>query len=145
MISIGFIGLGTMGRYQAKSFAQLGDCRVVAGADPADGSRAEFAKIAPDAKVYEKPQELLADKSIDAVVISVPTGFHEQVTTEALKSGRNVLVEKPMARTVEQCRRMNEAATRAGKLLMVAHCRRFDEDWGAFADTYRAGKLGERI
>jgi predicted dehydrogenase len=145
MIGIGIIGLGQMGRYQAKSFAQVEGCRVVAGADPAAPCRSEFSKIVPDARVYANHRELLADKSVDAVVIVVPTAYHADLVIEALNGGRPVLVEKPMARTVEQCRRMNDAAQRANKVLMVAHCRRFDEDWGAFARAYREGRMGERI
>ena len=145
MIGIGFIGLGGMGRYQVKSFQQVTGCTIIAGSDPSDAARAEFAKIAPTAAVYPNQAQVLANKKVDAVVIAVPTAFHKDLAVEALRSGRPVLCEKPMARTVTQCREMLDAADKTGKLLMVAHCRRFDADWGAFADVYRSGQLGEKV
>lgn len=145
MTGIGIIGLGVMGRGQAKSFLDAGGCRVVAGADPSGESRAEFAKIAPDAAVYASHEELLADARVDAVVIAVPTLYHEAVTLDALRAARHILLEKPMARTVAACRRIIDAADRAQRLVMVAHCRRFDADWGVFADAIRSGKVGRPV
>lgn len=146
MIGIGFIGVGGMGRSQASAFLELdGACRIVAAADPSKTSLASFTEMCPDAKTYTDHHELLVDSAVDAVVVSVPTAMHEATVLDALAAGRPVLVEKPMARTVEQAKRMIDGAEKAGKLLMVAHCRRFDTDWGTFADTYRADKLGEQV
>jgi predicted dehydrogenase len=144
-MNVGFIGLGGMGRYQAKSFAQSPSCTVAAGSDVSADSQAEFAKAFPQAKVHSDHRALLADKSIDALVIAVPTGLHRDIVIDALKSGRPVLAEKPMARTVAECREMIGVAEQSKQLLMVAHCRRFDTDWGTFADVYRAGTLGSPV
>jgi predicted dehydrogenase len=145
MIKIGFIGLGGMGRYQANSFKSLSECKVIAGSDPSGTARADFARIAPGAAVYIDYKDLLNDKNVDAVVVAVPTGHHKQIVIDALAAGRPVLVEKPMARTVAECKQMIDAADKASKLLMVAHCRRYDVDWGVFAKSYRAGQLGEQV
>jgi len=56
-----------------------------------------------------------------------------------------VLTEKPMARTVADCRRMNDVAEKTGQILMVAHCRRFDKDWGRFASIVGKGQLGRPL
>lgn len=145
MIGIGYIGAGGMGRSQARAFSQLEDCRLVAVADPSVASLEKFREAHPQVKAYEDHRALLEDASVDAVVVAVPTGMHEALVLEVLASGRPVLVEKPMARTVEQCKRMIEASERANKLLMVAHCRRFDNDWGTLAKAYRDGLLGEPV
>jgi UDP-N-acetylglucosamine 3-dehydrogenase len=145
MFRLGFIGLGGMGRYQVKSFLKAEGCRIAGGCDPSAAAREEFARICPDAAVFSDHREVLNQRGIDAIIVAVPTGFHSQIVIDALGAGKHVLVEKPMARTVEECRRMLDAAQRARKVLMVAHCRRFDEDWGAFARTYRAGDLGEAV
>lgn len=144
-MNIGFIGLGGMGRYQATAFSRTGDRTVAAGSDVSAESQAKFKADFPDAKVFADHRELLADKAIDAVVIATPTGMHREIVIDALRSGRNVLVEKPMARTVAQCREMIDVAQETKQLLMVAHCRRFDVDWGTFADVYRAGTLGSPV
>jgi predicted dehydrogenase len=145
MIGIGFIGVGGMGRQQVRSFLQVPGCRIAAGSDVSERARAEFAKIAPDARAYQSHVELLADRNVDTVVVAVPTGFHKSITLDALAAGRDVLLEKPMARTVVECRELIDAAEKHKRLLMVAHCRRFDSDWGVFADAYRSGKLGPSV
>jgi len=145
MINIGFIGTGRMGQLQAKAFSQLRDCRVAAGANRSEPALAEFAKAHPGATLYADYRQLLADPKIDAVVVSTPTFVHRDHAIDVLRSGRPVLVEKPMARTGADARRMIEVARKTGNLLMIAHCRRFDPDWATFAALVRKGTLGRPI
>ena len=145
MLNIGFIGLGDMGLYQANSFAQVTGCQLVAGADPSPEMRARFAQSYPNAQLYTTPEELLAQPSIDGVVIAVPTGYHQPVAAKALAAHIPVLLEKPMARTVAQCQQLIEQATQTNTLLMVAHCRRFDPYWTAWGNKVTAGELGTPI
>lgn len=143
MTGIGFIGTGGMGRHQADAFSKLKGVRVTAGADLSPASREAFLKLFPDATAYEDHRELLADKSVEGVVVSVPTGLHLQVASDALKAGVPVLCEKPLGRTVEQCRKMIEISKKTGTFLMTAHCRRFDADWGQMRKIVSSGKLGQ--
>ena len=89
----------------------------------------------------------MADASIDAVVITVcpPTAFHREIAIDAIRAARPILLEKPMGRTVADCRAILDAAQKSDRVLMVAHCRRFDTDWGTLAATYRAGTLGDKV
>ena len=114
MIGVGCIGLGGMGTHQARTFAEAAGCKLVAGADLSAESRSSFATEFPDAEVYETPAALLERPDVEAVIVAVPTGHHEAVATQALVAGKPVLLEKPMARTVEQCRRLIEAAEKPG-------------------------------
>lgn len=146
MIHIGFIGLGGMGRLQATSFGKLANrCEVIAGSDPSEKSLAEFSKLFPHAKTYRNHHDLLADTNIDAVVIAPPTAFHKEITIDAIRAGRHILLEKPMARTVADCRAIVDAAEKSNRVLMIAHCRRFDTDWGTLAQAYRSGALGDKV
>jgi len=145
MIRIGFIGTGGMGRAQAVAFSKLGDCKIVAAADPSEKSRELFAAAHPHADLYSNYEDLLRDSRVDAVVVATPTSHHPEPTIAALRAGRPVLLEKPLARTVEQCRRLIEVADETKKLLMIAHCRRFDPDWGVFAESFRSGQLGPQV
>jgi len=145
MINVGFVGLGNMGMGQVGSFAQVRGCKIVAGADPSKAARARFAEKYPGRSTYASHKELLADASVDAVVIVAPTKLHKQIAIDCMKAGRHVLSEKPMARTVRDCRAMINASEKTGKLLMVAHCRRYDADWGCFGDIVRKGMLGGPI
>lgn len=142
MIRVGFIGLGGMGLHQAKSFAKAAGCQVAAGADPAPPMRDRFGEAFPAAQVYDSPEALIAQAKVDAVVIAVPTGYHQAVAAAALAARIPVLLEKPMARTVAQCHQLNEDAAKANTLLMVAHCRRFDPYWKSWGEMVLAGKLG---
>lgn len=145
MIRVGFIGLGGMGMQQVKSFAQVAGCRVAAGADPSPDMQARFAQSYPDAQVYSSPEALLADKQIDAVVLAVPTGFHQPIASQVLAARIPLLLEKPMARTVAQCERLIEDAAKSNTLLMVAHCRRFDPYWKSWGEYVTSGKLGSPL
>ncbi len=140
MIRLGIIGLGGMGLSHAKAFAARKGCQIAAGADTNSEARARFAELFPDAQMHDEYTALLTD--VDAVVIALPTGLHYRVASDALRTGVPVLLEKPMARTVSECRRLNELADKQGVLLMVAHCRRFDPYWGAWARQVGQGKIG---
>ncbi|MCE9592203.1 MAG: Gfo/Idh/MocA family oxidoreductase [Planctomycetes bacterium] len=141
-IKVGFIGVGGMGMGQAHAFAKVSSATVAAASDLSEKSLANFAKAFPKAKTYKTHADLLADKTIDAVVVCTPTLLHKDVCIDAMKSGRAVLTEKPMARTVADCQRMIEASEKTGKLLMVAHCRRFDTDWGCWGKIVKSGAVG---
>src|SRR5262245_55957533 len=108
MIKIGFIGLGGMGRAQADAFATTLACEIAAGSDPSPDACKAFASQYPAANVFAHHLDLLKDTSIDAIIIATPTAYHADIAIAAMRAGRHVLVEKPMARSVEQCRRMME-------------------------------------
>jgi len=145
MIRLGFIGVGGMGLYQAKAFAQVSGCAVSAGVDIAEASRAKFAAEFPKAAVVKDYRGLLRCPGIDAVVISLPTGLHRKAAEAALKAGKPVLLEKPMARTVAECHSLIETSRKTRTLLMIAHCRRYDPHWGSWFKVVKAGKLGAPI
>lgn len=145
MLRIGFIGLGGMGRHQAQAFRDAKGCRVTAGSDPSADARAAFAQLFPDANLHEDHTRLLADPAVDAVVVSTPTGTHGDVAGDALRARKPVLLEKPMARTVAECRRLIALSKRVDIPLMVAHCRRFDPYWGSWKKALLAGKIGRPV
>jgi len=134
-----------MGAYQASTFDRVKGCSVEAGADPSAESRAQFQSTFTRARMFESYHDLLRDADVDAVVIAVPTGLHAKVARDALKAGKPTLLEKPMARTVAQCKTILEASKRHNTLLMIGQCRRYDPDWGAMARAVRQGRLGRPI
>ena len=145
MINLGFIGVGGMGTYQAKSFSRVRGCRVAAAADLSEESLHSFSRVFKGIRTFGNYHDLLKDSEVDAVVIAVPTGYHSRVAIDAMKAGKPTLVEKPMARTVAQCHKMMEASKRHKTFLMVAHCRRYDPDWGAMARVVKKGGLGRPV
>jgi predicted dehydrogenase len=140
---MGFIGLGGMGRGHTHIFRDKIKSTVVhAGVDPSPESRKRFMEEHPGAKTYENYKDMLADNEVDAVLVASPTFYHRDAVIDIMKSGRHVLSEKPLGRTVKDCHAMIKVAEKTGKVLMVAHCRRFDTDWGTIRKVITEDKLG---
>jgi len=116
-----------------------GDFREVRGNS---GSPAGQVDLSGAAK-YRQIAALLADPSIDAVDICLPTGVHERVAVETLRAGKHVLVEKPMALDGESADRMVTEAELQGRVLMAAQCIRFWPEYAALRETLRSGRLGK--
>lgn len=107
--------------------------------------RAQFLKdnYFPDAKVYTDYKELLKDESIDSVDICTPNYLHSIIAVAAFEAGKHVFCEKPDAINVEEVLKMQAAAEKAGKILMVMRNNRY-VDASVFAKKYiDAGKMGE--
>ena len=122
MLKIGLIGLGGIAEAHLKALALLeaeGLARCVAGAEPVAERREERRQAFGIPKVYASHRDLLADPDVEAVGILLPHHLHASVTIEALEAGKHVLVEKPMAVTMDECDRMIEAEARSGRLLQI--------------------------
>ena len=142
MINVAFIGLGNMARMQAASFEPIRSCRLYAGADPSEQARDITAEKFPGMKLFADHRAMLADPAVEAVVVATPTLFHKNTAVDAMRAGKPVMTEKPMARTVADCRKMIEVSKQTKQLLMVAHCRRFDAIWGSWGKAVRDGRIG---
>ncbi|HZU34296.1 MAG TPA: Gfo/Idh/MocA family oxidoreductase, partial [Gemmataceae bacterium] len=99
----------------------------------------EAAKI----KWYEKYQDLLQDKDIEAVVIALPLCIHAQVAIDAMAAGKHVLCEKLMARTVKQCKDMIAASRKHDRILTVGHQRHYSLLYAQASDILKSGMLGD--
>jgi len=145
MIKVGMIGLGGIGNHHMRAWAKVRGARIVAGADIAAKARSSFKKIYPEIEIFNDHETLLKKADVDAVMICTPTLSHKQIALNSMRSGRPVLTEKPMARSVADCKAMLSCAEKTGLLLMVAHCRRFDKDWGKMAEIVSKGTLGRPV
>ena len=154
-LNIGIIGLGFMGSMHLSAYSRISGARLVAVADPkphrlsgdlsdiqgnigGPGNRHDFSQV----HAYTTPEALIADPTVEAVDICLPTHLHLSVTLAALQAGKHVLVEKPMALTGEQCDQMIAAAQQSGRILMVAQVLRFWPDYAATRDLLSSGSLG---
>lgn len=134
------IGAGMIGALRADALRRA-DKASLAGVHDLDEARAKA--VAPEARFFAKVEDLLSDPEIEAVVISTPPQFHEPLAVEALRQGKHVLVEKPMAATVDACQRMLEAAKAADRLLMVGFNQRYFDALKVVRDTVRSGAIGK--
>jgi len=110
-IGVGIVGLGGMGNLHARSVRELG-ADVVAGADLVPEQRDRFAQEF-GAQTYETHDELVVDDAVDAVIVTTPNRFHEPIAVAALEAGLDILVEKPLAHTLESAERIAEAAAKS--------------------------------
>lgn len=107
----------------ARNFAQLGYLAGICEADPV--RLQSFAEKYPSARPFGGFQDVLADPGIDAVALATPAEQHYSMAMQALSTGKDVFVEKPLALEWEDGTRMVEAAKQAGRLLMVGHLLRY--------------------
>ncbi len=115
-----------------------------AGAFDADVARAEeVARRFQLSRVYASWADILADKTVDAVDLCLPHNLHHSFAIEALRAGKHVLVEKPIAPTVAQGREMVGEAEKAGRLLMPVHNRLFVPTLMRLKEIVSSGSLGD--
>src|SRR5262245_17758390 len=145
MIRVGVIGgsgIASSHGQAIRSHAAL--ARAVAVAEIDSARRTQFTERW-GGRGYEGAADLLADPNVDAVVICLPHWLHARTAIDAARAGKHVLVEKPMAVTVDECDQMIAAAREAGVKLMVAHTRRFYPGVLAVKESIEAGIIGEPI
>jgi predicted dehydrogenase len=90
-------------------------------------------------------KEVLSDPAVDAVIVSLPHHLHEPVCVAAVQSGKHMMVDKPIARTLAEADRIIEAAERNNVTLMVAHNQRFEPPFLRIQETLTAGGLGRAL
>jgi predicted dehydrogenase len=134
-LRVGVVGVGVMGSNHARVLAEIAGVELVGIADPNLAHR-EFVSRAVGCEGYADVDELLA-AGVDAVTIAAPTHLHQQIALTCIRAGAHVLVEKPIASSVEEARDIIEAAKRAGVVLMVGHVERFNPAVEAIKDAIR--------
>ena len=124
-LKLGVIGLGRAFTLMLPTFAADPRIALVAASDPRPEARARFAQEF-GAKAYDDAEALCADPEVSAVYVASPHQFHVAHVKCAAKHRKHVMVEKPMALSVEDCREMIDAAKEANVKLLVGHSHSFD-------------------
>jgi predicted dehydrogenase len=156
MINVGLVGIGFMGWTHWLAYQQVpgirvtaigsqspkkrsGDWRGVQGNFGPPGEKVDLAGI----KAYGKLDELLDDPQIDLVDITLPPALHTDVAVRALKAGKHVFCEKPLALTTADCQRIIRAAERADRMLMVGQVLPFFPEYVWALKSIKSGKYGK--
>ena len=134
-LRLGVVGVGVMGYNHARVLSELPGVDLVGVADP-DDKQADFVRRTLGCATVPDVSELLA-LGIDAVSIAAPTHLHRSIGLAAISRGVHVLVEKPIASSVEEGRELIAAARRAGVTLMVGHVERFNPAVQAIKEAIR--------
>jgi scyllo-inositol 2-dehydrogenase (NAD+) len=138
-IGVGVIGVGLMGSRHAENVARVGGARLLAVHD-ANASVSERVARQRGAASCATVDDLLAVDGVDAVVIASPARAHEAHAVAALTAGKDVLLEKPIAPTLEAADRILAAASRAR--LQIGFMRRYDPAYAEAANAVHSGKVG---
>jgi predicted dehydrogenase len=144
-LKYGVIGVGTHGENHAKCVATANNATLMAVAD-LNRDRAEaMASKYGNPQVFEDYHDLLALDEIEAVSIALPDHLHCEAVNAALSAGKHVLVEKPMATTVEEAESMVKAWKASGRKLMVNWSNRWMHSFSQTKEALDSGNLGRPI
>ena len=140
-IGMGLIGAGGWGGMHARTYAST-DGVVLRGVADIDEEKARVLADRYGAVAYGDYRDLLKDEAIDAVAIVTPDYAHEDSALAAARTGKHILVEKPLAMTVAACESIVEAAARAGVKLMVDFHARWSPPLYKAYEAIRNGEIG---
>jgi phthalate 4,5-cis-dihydrodiol dehydrogenase len=140
-LKLGVIGLGRAFTLMLPTFVADPRIRLVAAHDPRADARLRFAQEF-EADVFEDAEALCADPGVGAVYVASPHQFHLNHVKTAAKHGKHVLVEKPMALTLDDCREMIAAASAANVKLLVGHSHSYDRPYLTARAMIATGKYG---
>lgn len=142
-IKVGIIGSGLIARLAHAPGYQKAGVTIVATADLVEERAKKLAADFDIAHTFTDYRDLLARPDIDAVSVCVPNYMHKEITIAALKAGKHVLCEKPMAMTVDEAKEMLVASEQSGKILMLGFNNRFRSDVQRLKKVIETGELGD--
>lgn len=145
MVRIGVVGLGRLGRRHAENLAfRISGAKLVAAASPIETERAWAKEALPGVQPYSGLEDLLQHPGLDAVWLVTPTSLHADQTVAAIKAGKHVFCEKPLALDPADCdRAIAAAAERPHQIVMVGFMRRFDPAIAEAKRRIAGGELGQ--
>jgi predicted dehydrogenase len=140
------VGAGRAGMVHARNFAAgVPGAQLHTVADPDERSRAAAARELGDIPALADPHAAVTSDDVDAVVIATPTFTHADLAVAALRAGKHVLCEKPLAATLDEAARIAVAATASEGTFLMAFMRRFDAGFARVAERIAAGDIGEPL
>lgn len=142
-IGVGVVGYGYWGPNLVRNFASNGSARLMGVSDLDAGKLASIQRLYPSVTTTERYHDLLDDPRIDAIAIATPVHSHYELALAALKAGKHVLVEKPLAPSSDLVLRLIDEADRRGLTLMVDHTFLYTPAVQKIRELMARGELGE--
>jgi predicted dehydrogenase len=143
VLGVGVVGYGYWGPNLVRNFMSDQATRVVAVCDRSPDRLAEVKRLYPTVEATTDPLDLFRNPEIDAVAIATPVATHFELARGALKAGKHVLVEKPIASTSDQASTLIEEAARRKLVLLVDHTFVFTGAVRKIRDVIREDSFGE--
>ncbi|MGH3148741.1 MAG: Gfo/Idh/MocA family protein [Rubrobacter sp.] len=140
-MKLGLVGAGFMGGVHLNAYAGIPEVEVVGVADARPENAAAAAALV-GARPYASYEELVASEEVEVVDVCLPTSFHRDVAVEAAGDGKHVILEKPIARTLNDAAEILEAFSGEGPRLFVGHVVRFFPEYVAIKKMVDRGEFG---
>lgn len=144
-VRIGLLGYGAWGRYHARSIVSLPGLSLTAIACRNASTQAQAQADHPQAFVTREWREVLGRDDVDLIDIVLPNYLHADVGCAALAAGKDVLMEKPLAITREDCDRLVAAARAHARVLSIGHEFRLSTQWGRAKQLIAEGAIGQPL
>ncbi len=142
MVKVALVGAGAIAERHINAFQKISNAKIAAVID-IDRKAAEQRAAMCDAKAYDTLADCL--DIVDAVWVLTPPSFHKDISVEAMRAGKHVVVEKPISVTIEDAEIMIDEAKKNNVKLMVAFCNRFRDGYAKLQAFASSGKVGRPI
>ncbi len=142
MLRVGIVGLGYWGPNLVRCFSEMDNCTVTAVCDHSQSQLRRLTDRFPGVQPVESFETLLDRDLVDAVVIATPTSTHYRLARLALEHDLHVFVEKPLARTSDECRQLIELAGERNRVLFVGHVFLHSAPVQKLRELVQSGELG---
>lgn len=144
IIRVAIIGAGVMGTLHARIYSKMPNVKIVSICDVDNSSGSRLAGIYK-VKQYLDYKKLITQESLDAVSITVPTSLHKEIALFCIEHNINILVEKPLAGTVDEATRILKFAQKKATILAVGHIERFNPAVIKLGELIKKGEFGQIV
>ncbi|HCX24827.1 MAG: dehydrogenase [Flammeovirgaceae bacterium] len=143
VVNVGVIGTGDRGSGLIRLMNQIEGLEVVACSDLIPFRLEDAVKLTKSAKAYADYTDLLADKKVDAVIVSTPFSTHDEIAIAALKAGKHVYCEKTMTKGMTEIQAVIDIVNSSGKVFQTGHQYHSSPLYNKARDIIRSGYIGE--
>jgi len=143
MVNVAVVGCGYWGPNLVRNFGTLSECRVKLACDTNADRLAHIKRLNPGVVTTCQFDDIINDPDIDAVAIATPFCLHFEMGKKCLQAGKHTLIEKPMARSVQECEELMQLAERHKLTLMVGHTFIYSTPVKKIKEMVVSGELGE--
>jgi predicted dehydrogenase len=142
-IRVAVVGCGYWGPNLIRNFKSLPDCDLTDLCDVSTSRLKHLKSLYPDVTTHTSFDEMLSGRELDAVIIATPVHLHHKLAMQSLNAGKHVMIEKPMASSVEQCEEMAAAAKKHKVTLMVGHTFLYSPHVRKIKEIIKSGDIGD--
>ena len=141
-VNLAVVGCGYWGPNLIRNFRATPDCKMKVICDQDLGRLKQLKALYPEVQTETSFEKVIADKSIDAVVIATPVRFHYKMAKAALEAGKHTFIEKPMASSSAECDELNAIAHKNGLTLMIGHTFLYSSPVRKIKEIVDSGDIG---